>query len=97
MKLKSILLFALAFFMFANVHAQSQKTNILVFSKTAGYRHKSIPAGIKLLTKMAGNNNWDISFSEDSNDFTIDNLSKFDALVFLNTTGDVLNDNQQKA
>ncbi len=97
MKLKSILLFALTFFMFANVHAQSQKTNILVFSKTAGYRHKSIPAGIKLLTKMAGNNNWDISFSEDSNDFTIDNLSKFDALVFLNTTGDVLNDNQQKA
>ena len=97
MKLKSILLFAFAFFMIVNVQAQYQKTNILVFSKTAGYRHKSIPAGIKLLTNMASKNNWNISFSEDSNDFTNDNLSKFDALVFLNTTGDVLNDNQQKA
>jgi type 1 glutamine amidotransferase len=46
---------------------------------------------------MAKNNNWKITFSENSNDFTISNLAKYDVMVFLNTTGDLFSDAQKKA
>jgi type 1 glutamine amidotransferase len=79
------------------VDLQEDKPHILVFSKTEGHRHKSIPAGIKFMTDLAQKNNWNISFSEDSYDFTDDNLKQFDVLVFLNTSGDLFNESQKKA
>lgn len=71
--------------------------NILVFSKTKGYRHQSIGAGQKALQKMAQEKNFTVSFSEDAEQFTDANLKKFHAVVFLNTTGDILNEQQQNA
>lgn len=97
MKFKVIVFSVLTFLMLVNTYGQHKQINILVFSKTAGYRHQSIPAGIKLLTKMGDKNNWKVNFSEDSNDFTDEKLSKIDVLVFLSTSGNVLNVAQQKA
>lgn len=36
-------------------------------------------------------------FSEDSNDFTLTNLSQYDVLVFLNTSGDIFSEDQKEA
>lgn len=87
----------LTILMSLNVSSQNEKTTILVFSKTNAYRHKSIPTGINFFSDMASKNNWEVSFSENSNDFTFDNLSKYDVLVFLNTTGDIFSDEQKSA
>lgn len=71
------------------------KINVLVFSKTAAFRHESIGAGKKALEKMAKEKNFTLSFTEDANQFSEHNLKKFNAVIFLNTTGDILNNEQQ--
>lgn len=70
---------------------------ILVFSKTEGFRHSSIKAGKSLLARLADEHAFTVEFSEDSGGFTDKSLAQFDAIVFLNTTGDVLNLDQQAA
>ncbi|NIJ52475.1 type 1 glutamine amidotransferase [Dyadobacter arcticus] len=79
------------------VFAQISSTNVLVFSKTASFRHQSIAAGITALTKMSKEKGFNVSFTEDATQFTEGNLKKFNAVIFLNTTGDILNNEQQTA
>ncbi len=68
---------------------------ILVFSKTAGFHHKSIPVGLNALMLMGKQNNFSVDTTTDATKFTYANLKKYAAVVFLNTTGDVLNNEQQ--
>ena len=68
---------------------------ILVFSKTAGFRHSSIPAGKLAMIKLGKENGFAVDTTEDASLFTEKNLKKYSAIVFLNTTGDVLNPAQQ--
>ena len=70
---------------------------ILIFSKTAGYRHKSISTGIKAIKKLGAENQFGVDQTEKATAFTTDNLKNYAAVVFLNTTGDVLNADQQTA
>ncbi|RYY75586.1 MAG: c-type cytochrome [Gammaproteobacteria bacterium] len=78
-------------------NASIKDAKVLVFSKTKGWRHDSIPAGIAALQKMASDNSFSIVATEDANIFTDAQLSSFNAIVFLNTTSDVLDDAQQIA
>ncbi|WP_420148980.1 ThuA domain-containing protein, partial [Spirosoma sp.] len=80
-----------------SVSAQLTKRNVLVFSKTVAFRHQSIEAGKTALAKMASEKGFGVSFTEDASQFSDANLKKFNAVVFLNTTGDVLNAEQQTA
>ncbi|MET9495594.1 ThuA domain-containing protein [Streptomyces sp. NPDC006552] len=70
---------------------------VLVFSKTAGFRHSSIDEGIAALRDLGSANNFTVDATEDAAAFTTGNLAQYKALVFLSTTGDVLNDAQQTA
>jgi len=75
-----------------------KKKKILVFSKTAGYRHKeSIVAGKKYLIELGSKNKFGVDTTENAEVFTPENLKQYSAVVFLCTTGNVLNDQQQKA
>lgn len=69
--------------------------NILVFSATKGFRHKSIDNGKIALLKMGSEKNWKVDTTEDPTVFTADNLKQYDVIVFLNTTGNIFNDDQQ--
>ncbi len=71
--------------------------NVLVFSKTAGFRHSSIDEGIAAIQALGAANDFEVDATEDSAQFTTANLAQYDAVVFLSTTGDVLNDEQQDA
>jgi type 1 glutamine amidotransferase len=71
--------------------------NVLVFSKTAAYRHASIPDGIAALETVATNEGWSLTASEDSTLFTDEGLAALDVVVFLSTTGDILDDDEQAA
>ena len=70
---------------------------LLVFHKTGGFRHDSIEAGIAALEDLAETNNHEVTATEDASVFTVDGLQPFDVIVFMNTTGDVLDESQQGA
>ncbi|MDH6589781.1 type 1 glutamine amidotransferase [Streptomyces sp. SAI-133] len=70
---------------------------VLVFSRTAGFRHSSIDDGIAALRDLGTQNNFTVDASEDPQAFTTGNLGQYKAVVFLSTTGDVLGDAQQTA
>ena len=74
-----------------------QQKKILVFSKTAGFRHASIPKGKEALLLLGKQNNFLVDTTEDASFFTTNTLNQYDAVVFLSTTGDVLNNEQQAA
>ncbi|MEU7336148.1 ThuA domain-containing protein [Streptomyces sp. NPDC007074] len=70
---------------------------VLVFSRTAGFRHDSIPEGIAALRELGAEGGFTVDATEDAGAFTPRNLARYDAVVFLSTTGDVLDDTQQGA
>lgn len=73
------------------------KPRILVFSKTMGYHHESIAEGNLALIKLGSQNNFDVDTTTNAGIFTEDSLKKYAAVVFLSTTGDVLNYIQEAA
>src|SRR5260221_14524867 len=77
------------------VAAAAQQPRVLVFSKTAGFRHSSIPNGIAAIRKLGQENGFAVDATEDAGAFTRKNLARYSAVVFLSTTGDVLNPAQQ--
>ncbi len=67
--------------------------NVLVFTRTAGFYHDAKPNAMKALYEIAHDHQWRITFTEDSTMFTEKELSKYNAVVFLLTTGNnLLND-----
>jgi cytochrome c len=70
---------------------------VLVFSKTMGFKHASIPDGIAAIEKLGIENNFLMDTTKNSAHFTEDNLKKYHAVIFLNTTHNVLNAQQQVA
>ena len=94
--LKSALLILVLFtaFLFAS---KKKEAAVLIFSKTNGYRHQSIPVGIEAIKKMGLENKFTVDATEDSLAFTDNNLAKYNAIIFLNPTMNVLGEEQQKA
>jgi type 1 glutamine amidotransferase len=70
---------------------------VMVFSKTAVFRHGSIPNGLAAIRQLGTNNNFEVVATENAADFTDANLAQFAAVMFLSTTGDVLDAAQQSA
>lgn len=79
------------------VASAQDQARVLVFSKTAAFRHASIPTGIATIQQLGQQNNFTVDTTEDAAQFTDANLARYDAVVWLSTTGDVLNDTQQAA
>lgn len=77
--------------------APSADLRILVFSKTTGFRHNSIADGITALQDIGAANNFQVDATEDAERFTDTGLAPYRVVVFLNTTGDILNEEQQAA
>jgi uncharacterized protein len=71
--------------------------SVLVFTKTAGFRHDSIPDGIAAIRSLGQRYGFDVVDTEDDTVFNDQDLSKHRVVVFLNTTGDILNTPQQAA
>ncbi|WP_406683734.1 ThuA domain-containing protein [Seonamhaeicola sp. MEBiC1930] len=76
---------------------EPKKKEVLIFSKTEGYRHKSIEPGIAAIKKLGESNNFNVYATEDANYFVNDSLKKYDAIIFLSTTGDIFNNEQEQS
>jgi type 1 glutamine amidotransferase len=74
-----------------------QTFSALVFSKTAAFRHASIPAGVAAIQQLGAQNGFTVDATEDAAAFTDANLARYDVVIWLSTTGDVLDDDQQAA
>jgi type 1 glutamine amidotransferase len=70
---------------------------VLVFSKTGGFRHASIKDGIVAIRMLAAQHHVVADFTEDATLFTDANLAQYKAVVFLLTSGNILDDNQKAA
>jgi cytochrome c len=86
--------FLLIFICFACEQSKKEKS-VLVFSKTKGYRHSSIETGIATVKEMGKKFSFNVDATEDATLINEDNLKQYDAVIFLNTTGDVLDYYQQ--
>ncbi len=85
----------------ANPHnpgnAGDDSFRVLVYSRTVGFRHDSIPDGIEGIRRLGEEHGFKVDATEDPTRFTEDNLDQYAAVVFLSTTGDVLDAEQEKA
>ncbi|MDR3691022.1 MAG: ThuA domain-containing protein [Fimbriimonas sp.] len=79
------------------IHGAVPARSILVFSKTAGFRHDSIPVGRAAIVEMGVARGWTVTCSEDASEIDSAKLKSFDAVVFLSTTGTILDGKQEKA
>jgi type 1 glutamine amidotransferase len=71
--------------------------SVLLFSRTAGFRHDSIAAGISAIGALGEQNNFRVDAAEDARTFTDENLAQYRAVIFMNTTGEVLDAGGQAA
>ncbi len=77
---------------------KKKTTNILVFSYTQKYRHKSIEPGLEAIKKIGKEKDYHIIHSENVADFNDDFLKEIDVVLFLNPTGtNVFSDMQKNA
>lgn len=94
--LLAVLAFSGLFFTQA-AFAQGKQFRALLFTRTNGWHHESINEGVNGIRALAERHFFDVEWHEDPTRINAANLKNFDVIIFLNTTGDILNDEQQKA
>lgn len=70
---------------------------VLVFTKTSGFYHNSIPAGAAAVHLLGVQNNFRVDTTASAHYFVEDSLKQYNAVVFLSTTMNVLDAEQQTA
>ena len=97
MNLKKTIIAVLSILSIYTSYSQQKEPSLLVFSKTSSFRHPSISSGVNYFSELKKETNWKIDLSEDATDFTLENLTNYNVIVFLNTTGNLFDENQKKA
>jgi len=77
--------------------AEPEPVDVLVFTKTASFRHASIEQAVAWFESLDPEEKLTVTLSEDASVFTDEGLAPFDVVAFVHTTGDFLNDEQQGA
>lgn len=96
MKNRFSILFLLAFLACFS-YAEAQQFRALVFSKTTGFRHQSVPNGVVAIQNLGKSQVFSVHATEDASYFTDENLEKFDVIILLSTTGTIFNEEQKAA
>jgi len=77
-------------------HYKNNKFSVLIFTKTNGFVHvEAINEGIKLISNIGQQNNFNVAHTNISSFFTEENLKNYQSIIFLNTTLDVLNKGEE--
>lgn len=77
--------------------ATSRLENVLVFTRTTGFRHGSIEPGVEALRRLGQENAFTVERTEEPADFTDENLARYDVVVWLNTDSEVMNEDARRA
>ena len=96
MKNTTILFLSLSIIL-SSISCEKEPVKVLVFSKTAQYRHSSIEEGKIAIMNLGMKNGFQVDTTENADFFKEKWLQEYAAVLFLNTTGDVLDYPQQSA
>ena len=89
----SLLLVCLSFFVFMSMaYASGKQFNVLLFTKSAAWHHNSVLEGVSAIKTLSNRHSFSVEWHEDSQVFNAQSLAKYDVVIFLQTTGDILND-----
>ncbi|MES0873814.1 ThuA domain-containing protein [Sinimarinibacterium thermocellulolyticum] len=77
--------------------ASTEAFRVLVFSRTAGFRHASIETGVDTVRTLGAQHGFGVDHTEDPAAFSTENLAQYAVVLWLSTTGDVLDEAQQLA
>ncbi len=88
-----LLLFVLSIFLLASCSKSTPK--VLIFTKTAGYHHESIDDGIQAIQMLGRKHGFQTVVSDQSEHFEEDIIKEYKAIIFLSTTGNILNKSQE--
>jgi len=77
--------------------ARQAAYRVLAFTKTEQYRHDSIPDAVAALKGLGGEHGFDVDHTEDGAVFGDAGLAPYRAVVFLLTTGEILDPERQAA
>jgi cytochrome c len=83
--------------LFYSCNSRPGKPRVLVLGKTAGFAHNSVADGMAAIEKLGAENGFDVVTTDEADLINEDSLKNFSAVVFLSTTGDVLNHYQENA
>ena len=95
-----VILIGLTTFASSNSYAQRLQQNqeqfqVLLFTKSLDYQHLSVPSGVQMFKELSQDNHFALTWTEQSDFFDVqEQLNSMDVIVFMNTSGDILNDNQ---
>jgi cytochrome c len=81
----------------AAAESADPRFTVLVFSKTTGFRHDSIPQGIAAIDALGAEHGFAVDSTEDAARFSDAVLARYKVVVFLNTTGDILSVGEKAA
>jgi uncharacterized protein len=87
----------------ANSYAQRMDQNqeqfqVLLFTKSLDFQHLSVPSGVQMFKELSQDNHFGLTWTEQSDFFDDqEQLNSMDVIVFMNTSGDILNDSQRRA
>ena len=84
-------------FLISTLACQAQQFKALLFTKTDGFHHESIHEGVTAIRQLASRNNFTVDWQENASVFNDKALEGYKVVIFLNTTGNILNDEQQAA
>lgn len=79
------------------VPPQARLENVLVFTRTTGFRHGSIEPGVQALQRLGQENGFAIERTEDPAAFTDERLAQYDVVIWLNTDSEVMNEDGRRA
>ena len=80
------------------LQGNQEQYQVLLFTKSLDYQHLSVPSGVQMFKELSQDNHFGLTWTEQS-DFFDDQaqLNSMDVIVFMNTSGDILNDDQRRA
>lgn len=96
LRLPLLLLFLICLFPTAQLEA-GESLDLLVFTRTEGFRHSSIEDGVTMLMAIAAEEGATLERTEETDVFTPASLAAYDVVIWLSTTGDVLDPDEQAA
>jgi uncharacterized protein len=93
-----LVLIVIHVFLFTTSVAQEKKQfNALLVTKTAGWHHESINEGVTAIKELATRNFFNVQWHQEGATVTDKYLENFQVIIFLNTTGDIFKEDEQKA
>jgi len=84
----------------AQIRRNPERFQVLLFTKSISYpnRHNSISDGVEMFQELSSKNSFGLTWTDDAAIFDdTSRLNNMDVIVFLNTSGIILNESQKKA